>query len=355
MVEDIGLSDFFDLTPDLVWLAGKDGFLKKVNPAVPRKLGYSVEELLSRPVTDFMYPADVEITLQKRFKLLQGEVLHNFCNRYVTKSGAVIWLEWTSVYIAEREIVLAIAKDITDRKKIEKDVEEQHAKFKGLASHFKNLLENDRKYFAYELHEELAQLLAVVNMDVSWLNMQAADLPDNVKNRVAHASEVCKMMIQTIQRLAFSISPQMLEDLGLNAAMEWLCAEFSVLHGIECSFEHKYDENVLTYEMQMDFFRICQETLADILDHSSAGKIKVSIKDARNGIELMIHDNGNGFATDVAKQSAGLISIRERARSINGIITLRDNHIQGTSVSLLIEQQYGPAVSQLNEGDNFVQ
>ncbi|MFM6924511.1 MAG: PAS domain-containing protein, partial [Ferruginibacter sp.] len=170
MLEDIGLSDFFELTPDLVWLAGKDGFLKKVNPAVSRKLGYSVEELLGKPVTTFMHPADVEITLQKRFKLLQGEVLHNFCNRYISKSGAVIWLEWTSVYLFDREIVLAIAKDITDRKKIEQEVEEQHSKFKGLASHFKTLLENDRKYFAYELHEELAQLLAAINMDISWLN-----------------------------------------------------------------------------------------------------------------------------------------------------------------------------------------
>jgi signal transduction histidine kinase len=182
-------------------------------------------------------------------------------------------------------------------------------------------------------------------MDVSWLNIQAADLPDQVRNRVTHASEVCKMMIQTIQRLAFSISPLMLEDLGLNAAMEWLCAEFSVLHGIECSFEQSYSENLLTYEMKMDFFRICQETLADILDHASAGKIKVSIKDTGNGIELMIHDNGNGFATDISKQSNGLISIRERAKSINGIITLRNNHIQGTSVSLLIEKEYNPVAT----------
>ncbi|MFM6924270.1 MAG: PAS domain S-box protein, partial [Ferruginibacter sp.] len=286
-----------------------------------------------------------EKTLQNRFRLLQGEILHNFCNRYITRNGSVIWLEWTSVYMAKREIILAIAKDITDRKKIEQEVEEQHTKFKGLASHFKTLLENDRKYFADELHEELAQLLAVINMDISWLNSQEAGFPDNVKDRISHASEVCRLMIQTIQRLAFSISPQMLDDLGLNATMEWLCTEFSVLHGIECSFEHHYDEHALTYEMKMDFFRISQETLSDILDHSQAGKITVSIKDVTHGIELMIHDNGYGFATDIAKQSNGLMSIRERAKSINGTIILQNDYMRGTSVSLLIEKQYSPVVT----------
>ena len=340
MIEDVDLSDFFELTPDLVWIAKKDGFLQKINPAVIRKFGYSTEELLSKPITAFMHPDDIEKTLLNRFKLFQGEILHNFCNRYVTKSGDIIWLEWTSVYIADREIVLAIAKDITDRKKNEKEVEDQYVKFKSLASHFKKLVENDRKYFAHELHEELAQLLAVVNMDVSWLNMQAEVLPDKVKSRVEHASEVCKLMIKTIQRLAFSISPQMLDDFGLNATMEWLCTEFSILNSIECAFQPDNDENALTCEMKMDFFRICQEALADILNHSRAGKIKISIQDSGDGIELLIHDSGSGFTTDMVKQSNGLTSIQERANSINGKITLQSHRIDGTAISLLVEKQY---------------
>lgn len=313
MADDFGFSDFFIATPDLVWIAGKDGFLQKVNPAVCRKLGYTQEELLSSPVSAFMHPEDIGKTLDSRLKLFQGEVLHNFQNRYISKTGNIIWLEWTSVFIADKEMVLGIAKDITDRKRIEKEVEEQYIKFKGLATHFKSRMEDDRKYFAYELHEELAQLLSVVNMDVGWLNMQTEGLPDKVKSRVEHASEVCKLMIKSIQRLAFSISPQMLNDFGLNAAMEWLCKEFSMLRGIECSFNHNYDEHALTNEMKLDFFRICQEALDDILQHAQAGKIVVSIKEIGSNIELSVHDSGNGFVTDV--HSEALPGIRERARS----------------------------------------
>jgi PAS domain S-box-containing protein len=344
MIEDFGFSDFFLLTPDLVWVAGKDGFLRKANPAVCRKLGYSLEELLSKPVTAFMHPADIEKTLQNRFKLFEGEVLHNFCNRYITKTGDIVWLEWTSVFIADKEVVLGIAKDITNRKKIEQENEDRYIKFKGLASHFKNRIENDRKYFAYELHEELAQLLSAVNMDVSWLYMQLDNMPESVKNRIAHASETCKIMIKTIQRLAFSISPQMLDDFGLNATIEWLCSEFTILNGIECSFKHDYDESGLTNEMKLDFFRICQEALSVILNNSDAGEIKVSIKEIENNIELLIHDAGYVFSTDVFDQSSALKSIQERTKSINGKMTLQNHLIEGTSLSVIVEKQYSSAV-----------
>ncbi|MEP7237151.1 MAG: PAS domain S-box protein [Ferruginibacter sp.] len=340
-----GLSVFFELTPDLVWMAGKDGFLKKANPALIKKFGYSEEELYSRPITTFMHPADIEKTLLNRFRLFDGEVLHNFSNRYITKAGDVIWLEWTSVYIAEEELVLAIAKDITARKEIEREVTEQYDKFKGLTTHFKNLVERDRKYFAYELHEELAQLVSVINMDVGWLNIHITDLPEKAKHRIEHASEVCKLIIRTIQRLAFSISPQMLDDVGLNATMEWLCNEFSVLNNISCIYENDYDENLLTHEIKIDFFRICQEALSDILNYSHAGDIKISIKDNGGQIELLIHDGGNGFSTDLEKQTTGLISIQERANSINGKVNLQSSKGGGTGISVTIDKRFTEVIA----------
>lgn len=96
---NIILSDFFELTPDLVWIMGKDGFVKKANPAVFKKLGYTEDELYNNIITSFIYPEDIEITLLNRFRLFRREVLHNFCNRYITKSGSLIWLEWTSMCI----------------------------------------------------------------------------------------------------------------------------------------------------------------------------------------------------------------------------------------------------------------
>ena len=174
-------------------------------------------------------------------------------------------------------------------------------------------------------------------MDVSCLSSQVEVLPDTIVQRVQHASEVCKLMIKTIQRLAFFISPQMLDDFGLNVTMEWLCKEFSMLHGIECSFNYNYNDDDLTNEMKLDFFRICQEALADILNHAQAGKITVNIQDIANDIELSIHDSADGFITDL--QSAQLTGIRERAKSINGKIALQNSPGKGSSISLTVKKQ----------------
>src|SRR5687768_3861580 len=159
----------FELTPDLVCIAGKDGFLRKINPAVIQKLGYTTEELYTRPIASFIHPEDRNMTAQVRAKLLSGEALLNFQNRYITKDGAIVWLEWTSIYIPDKEIVFAIAKDITKRKLQEKEIEDKYKKFKSLATHFKKSIEEDRKYLAVELHEELAQLASVVKMDIHWI------------------------------------------------------------------------------------------------------------------------------------------------------------------------------------------
>lgn len=161
------LFEFFERTPDLVCIASKEGYFKKVNPAVIEKLGYTEEELFAKPIASFIYHEDKHATQKTRDAMLGGEALKNFENRYITKQGEIIWLEWTSIYFPEDEVVFAIAKDASKRKKAENETAENFKKAKGLASHFKSSIEKDRKYFAYELHEELAQLAAVVKLDLN--------------------------------------------------------------------------------------------------------------------------------------------------------------------------------------------
>ncbi|HRP58095.1 PAS domain S-box protein [Agriterribacter sp.] len=119
---------FFERTPDLVCIAGKDGFLKRANPAVIKTLGYSEADLYARPIESFIHPEDRESTRRERINLLNGKALLNFQNRYVTRQGNIVWLAWTSIYFPDKEIVFAIAKDITEKRQIEKQFEEKYAK-----------------------------------------------------------------------------------------------------------------------------------------------------------------------------------------------------------------------------------
>ena len=326
---------FIEMTPDLICIAGKDGYLRKVNQAVVAKLEYSLEELLQTPIVNFIYPDDRDKTISEREKLLHGQVLVNFENRYVSKTGKIIWLEWTSIYFIDKEVVFAIAKDVTERKLLEIAVEEKYRKYKNLATHFKASIEQDRKYFAVEMHEELAQLASVVKMNIDWISIHETSLSVASKKRIEHAAAVSNMLIQAMRRLSFSISPGMLDELGLNASMEWYCKEFAVLTGISCHFESAYNEQLLSKELQIDFFRICQEAMSNIMLYAEASNVLVRIEEKPEGIELLITDDGIGFDLPEEVVNSGIKRMKERAVSVNATLHIDTKPGKGTRVSAL--------------------
>lgn len=110
---------FFELSPDLLCIAGYDGYFKKINPAVSKLLGYTMEELYARPINDFVYHDDQQVTARVRTELTNAKPLFNFENRYVTKDGEIVWLSWTSLPVERDQLIFAIAKNITHKKSMD--------------------------------------------------------------------------------------------------------------------------------------------------------------------------------------------------------------------------------------------
>lgn len=119
--ETFNLELYFELSPDLLCIAGYDGYFKKINETVVKTLGYSRAELLSVPIHTFVHPEDKTETARTRENILKNQPLLNFENRYLTKEGKTVWLSWTSMPIASEELVFAIAKIVTHRRKVEED------------------------------------------------------------------------------------------------------------------------------------------------------------------------------------------------------------------------------------------
>ncbi|MBL7699370.1 MAG: PAS domain S-box protein [Chitinophagaceae bacterium] len=316
----------FQSTPDLVCIADKEGYFRNFNPAVPATLGYSTEELLSRPIIDFMHPDDRERTSARRARLLKGETMLNFRNRYISGKGEVIWLEWTSIFLKERKLVLAIAKNITAHKQIEQQVEEEFLKLKHQAVHLKSNLEKERRHVAVELHEDLAQLASAIRVDIDWLSSNIQQGDKNVATRVEHARVTADLLVNTLRRLSFSISPAMLDDLGLDATLQWFCREFSTTTGIDCMYENAVSESLLTKEISLDFFRITQDVLNSISQHSQATCVQVSIKKTGKTTALSITNDDKSYRLDEVQQS-GIISIEERVASLGGTCVIDANNI----------------------------
>ena len=333
---DEKLYTLFEMTPDLVCIVSKEGYFVKINPAVSKKLGYTEEELKAVPVSTFIHPDDKEMTARERAKLLNSHPLLNFQNRYCTKDGAILWMEWTSIYLQEKELVFAIAKDITVHKRKELELHENYSRFRQLALHFKNNIEKDRRQMAVGLHDDLAQLATVVKMETEWLSSQAQSLPPVLISRLRSLSQTTSLLLNNIRRIAYSFGHGNIADLGLDAALESLCSEFSAVTGAHCQYHGNFNETKLTYEVKLDVYRVCQEALLNIMQHADATEASISLKhDDDHYLHLSVADNGKGFDQQATRLATGLTIMHGRALSINGQLSVSSDD-RGTTIDLVI-------------------
>jgi PAS domain S-box-containing protein len=107
----------FEMSLDNVCVAGFDGYFKRVNPSWTRTLGWTADELLAKPIIEFVHPEDRASVFADRARLMAGESLGSMINRYQCKDGSYRWFEWRSVADLERERVYAVARDITEQKR----------------------------------------------------------------------------------------------------------------------------------------------------------------------------------------------------------------------------------------------
>ena len=124
---------FFSLSLDLLCIAGFDGYFKQLNPTWEKTLGFSNEELLSKPYLAFVHPEDRASTLAEAQKLSAGGVTIIFQNRYLCKDGSYKWLSWNATPLGDQRLIYATARDITERKRAEKRLAAQYAVTRVLA------------------------------------------------------------------------------------------------------------------------------------------------------------------------------------------------------------------------------
>ncbi|MBF0537386.1 MAG: PAS domain S-box protein [Nitrospirae bacterium] len=127
------LDEIFTLSSDMICIADINGYFRKINPAWEKTLGYTKEELLSKPYLYFVHPDDKDKTLAVGSNTLAlGATVSNFENRFLCKDGTYRWLSWTSNPNPEKGITYAIARDITERKQVEVALQQSEEKFRTL-------------------------------------------------------------------------------------------------------------------------------------------------------------------------------------------------------------------------------
>jgi PAS domain S-box-containing protein len=122
----------FNYSLDLLCVAGFDGTFKQLNPAWEKTLGWTKDELLSKPYLEFVHPDEREATIQAAGKLVAGEMVFSFDNRYRCRDGTYRWFSWSAYPLVKEGLIFAVVRDTTDRKRAERALEESEAKMRSV-------------------------------------------------------------------------------------------------------------------------------------------------------------------------------------------------------------------------------
>jgi PAS domain S-box-containing protein len=171
------LDRLFNLSLDLLCIAGTDGYFKHINPAFERVLGYTRQELLSRSFIEFVHPDDRQGTLREVENLASGRLVVDFRNRYRARDGSFRWLAWRASPLADQGLIYAVARDVTDEKRMQELMARQSAELARSNA--------DLEQFAYVASHDLrAPLRAIANLS-EWIEEDMpAELPEKVKGHI---------------------------------------------------------------------------------------------------------------------------------------------------------------------------
>jgi PAS domain S-box-containing protein len=174
---------YFNRSLDMQCIAGFDGYFKRLNPVWSRVLGYSLDELLTRPSVEFVHPEDQERTIEETKKLAGGSELIAFENRYICKDGAYRWLSWNATIDVDRALIYATARDITEQKWIATALRDSEAQYRDLFENASDLIQSVKAdgHLLY-VNRVWRETLGYTEREVTFLCMQDFIHPDHLES-----------------------------------------------------------------------------------------------------------------------------------------------------------------------------
>ncbi len=237
-----------------------------------------------------------------------------------------------------RKFYTVILRDVTERKAAEVALERSYQELRELSGAMHDVREAERLRIARELHDELAQWLTALKMDVAWLSSRLPPEQSNLVQKTEKMKGLVDTTVAAVRRIAADLRPVMLDDLGLVAAMEHLLHDLSERTGIVVSLDADAGELDFREPLASGLYRIAQEALTNVARHAQATQVAVGLRVGDGKIVLEVRDNGRGYDPEAAaeKKSYGVLGIRERARTLGGTARIARLGPGGTLVEVAI-------------------
>ncbi len=255
----------------------------------------------------------------------------------ITSDGTKLWLTSRGEAVVDangRAIYLrGTTQDITDRKRIEEAL-------LTVSGRLITAQEEERARIARELHDDLSQRMALLQVAIDLFKQGVPDLSSEAQQQLESIAEITTGVSSDICDLSRQLHPSKLETLGLLGSLSSLCREFSGQYQVQVQFLHSGILGQIPKDVTLCLYRITQEALRNVAKHSGAAEAEVELSGTADEIDLCISDPGRGFDVEAAKRVAGLglTSMRERLRLVGGHLSIESAPSRGTQIRVRIPQ-----------------
>jgi PAS domain S-box-containing protein len=328
----------------------ENGVWVYVNDTLCEMLGYSREEMLGRPLTSFLGKADQRVYEEQVARRRGGEIGTYELSWLKKDRQTILTLVSPKPIFGEHgqfKGSFAVITDITERKRAEEALKESERQLRSLSSQLLTAQETERKRISRELHDELGQSLTVMKLRLNFIEKNLLQYQTELKQECESGIEYLDQVIENIRRLSRDLSPTILEDFGLSAALRWLINNFAKRYTIKVVLNMTDVDSLLPPDSHVVVYRTVQEALTNIGKHAQAKTVSIAIERNDDQVLFSIEDDGIGFdewvttARNPEERGLGLATMKGRAQMVGGVLRIRTQEGKGTQITLSIPIQQG--------------
>ena len=253
------------------------------------------------------------------------------------RTMVIIWFVTSLIYamlayeiiLAARQQIKAIEDSNMELETMTNELRKSEERLHRLSSDLFTVQENERRRISFELHDELGQSMAALKMQVGSISRRLGNVPiEEMKTVCNDMRDNINQIIENVRRLARDLSPVVLDDLGLQAAIEYLVNNFTKIYNVDIKYRYTNINHLFNEDSQRIIYRILQEALTNISKHAQAKHVSLIIEEIDRAVQFTVRDDGNGFNVQKTldqkgtEKGMGLEAMSERVRILGGKINI---------------------------------
>jgi signal transduction histidine kinase len=246
--------------------------------------------------------------------------------RHVAFSDDLYRLLWQTVLLG-----LGVALVVVLRLRVlERRSDDAEHQMRELSQQLVNTQEEERKSLSRELHDHVAQVLTGLRMELGRIER----ISPGTSAAVAECKALVDDMFRTVRNLALGLRPSMLDDFGLQAALEWHVRDFMARYAINVELRMVGDFDRLPDRHRTCVYRIVQEAMTNCVRHADAKNIQVGVTTTEGQLRVSVSDDGVGLDPAYRRTGLGLLGIDERVKELHGTVTISPEAERGTTLAV---------------------